>query len=261
MFQYAFGRALSLKNKTELALDITHYRTKGLRTFALDEFCLAPHRTIRGRLKLLAAHTLCRYRTLDQTFFFEEKFADAKGNLYAKGYWESPRYFDGFSKEIRADFTLRQPSDEFHKYTVCIKPGSVALHVRRGDFLSDIGRTVLGRDYYERAISKLIKMTGNPSPDITIFSDDIEWCRAELGLIAGIKTNVFDVHGISDAEELVIMSHHAHFIIANSTFSWWAAYLNDKPGKIVIAPDSWFVDPEINQRYVKDILPNDWVVA
>jgi hypothetical protein len=131
---------------------------------------------------------------------------------------------------------------------------SVSVHIRRGDYVSNPHASKFhgtkGLDYYEKAVERIAETVKNP--ELFVISDDIEWCKENLRL--PYKTTHID--GNAGFEDMHIMSHCAHNIIANSSFSWWAAWLNTNPDKVVIAPKKWFNDESIN---TEDVVPKTWI--
>ena len=263
MFQYAFGRTMALRQGAPLLLDVSHYSTAGARRFELDAFAISSDAIIRSRFASRLKKFTGGCRTITNLFFYDPVAAGASGSLYLDGFWESYKYFTEAESQIRQDFTLKRPSARFLELSRQIPKGSVSVHIRRGDFLSPSGnaRVLNGKEYIERAIAAVIAARGTRPESVTIFSDDCDWCRKELSTIAGIPAHIFDDPGISTAEELILMSLHSDNIISNSTFSWWAAFLNRNPDKIVVSPAGWFTDPKINTHYVADILPHGWKMA
>jgi len=145
---------------------------------------------------------------------------------------------------------------------------SVAIHVRRGDYTSNAYSASFGTladSYYKTAIERI--NAGAQQPVFFVFSDDIEWCRNNLQL----HNAIFIEHnkGVDSYKDLVLMSHCRHNIIANSTFSWWGAWLNQNPQKIIIAPRIWFgktyydgIQPVYPSRIynTKDLIPETWIL-
>ncbi len=179
----------------------------------------------------------------------------AKDNVVLNGYFQSPKYFDKHKELIRSTFFnddvvygIRNRVED--RYCVELN-NSIGVHVRRGDYLqfSDIHPT-LPISYYMEAISKVSREAKVNC--VLIFSDDIEWCKREFR-----SPNVRFVEGLEDYEALCLMSLCDHNIIANSSFSWWGAYLNDRPYQKVVAPKQWFgakVGHGWQDIYTKDMI-------
>lgn len=179
--------------------------------------------------------------------------------LYLVGYWQTHRLVDAIADELRAEFSFREPArgknlEVLNKIRQCRNP--VSLHVRRGDYtLAAEGNIALPMDYYSRAIAAYKERLGDPV--FFVFSDDIPFTKEHLP--HDIQA-VFVDHNddTSSHEDLRLMSSCHHHIIANSTFSWWGAWLNPRADKMVYAPKHWHLKPG---SYYPDLLPPDWMLA
>jgi len=178
---------------------------------------------------------------------------------YLDGYWQSEKYFCDFRLAIQNEIKLKNEESECYK-NILSEIGSIqspiSLHIRRGDYEHDpIIKKILScctMSYYDQAIKFVTRdLTG---VKFFIFSDDINWVKENFK----INFPVFYVTGnnITNYEEMILMSKCKHNIIANSSFSWWGAWLNENPGKIVVAPKKWFNNPKADQ---KDIIPESWI--
>lgn len=169
------------------------------------------------------------------------------------GYWQSELYFKNIDNNIRREFRFRTNlTNTFTKKcaTKMSHEESVSIHIRRGDYLKEDDWNISNTDYYSNAIAHINKIISTPS--YYIFSDDIEWCRDRF---KGSQYHFVDWNKGSDSwQDMYLMSCCKHNIIANSTFSWWGAWLNNNESKIVIAPEVWF--PNIKSS---DIIPHDWI--
>jgi hypothetical protein len=180
---------------------------------------------------------------------------DIKFN-YFDGYWQNEKYFVDIREELLETFKIADtPSEPCSSYMDMIKrKNAVSIHIRRGDYAENPKvkkiHGVLSRDYYTEAI-RLIKQQ-KPEPVFFFFSDDIEWCKLNLP-----ESGVF-VENTSDLEDLYLMSLCKNNIIANSSFSWWGAWLNEDPEKIVVAPRQWFADTGLNE-IASEICPSSWI--
>jgi hypothetical protein len=177
---------------------------------------------------------------------------------YIHGYWQSELYFSDFANVIRTDFSFKADLDEldlpiFHKMS---EAPCASLHVRRGDYLKGKFKNVYANcdiSYYVSAVQLL----RNKFPNIRLFafSDEPEWIvkflEPELGQIEIVSHNT----GIRSSNDMRLMSLADHHIIANSSFSWWGAWLNPSKDKIVITPKDWFKDG----RSTLNLLPLSWV--
>lgn len=187
-----------------------------------------------------------------------------KGIIYLDGYWGSEKYFHDIENIIREELTVKNVPDEQNQTMIneILAVESISLHVRRGDYIShpDASKVfgMCSMEYYDAAIKKLSEKIENPH--FFIFSDDQEWVQKNL--ILPFPTTYVTLNGSEkDYEDLRLMSLCKHNIIANSTFSWWGAWLNSNPHKTVIAPKIWFRDPLINAKVkFEDLYPAGWVI-
>ena len=272
LFQYALGRRLAIIHDTALLLDISALDTAEqigniYRPFSLQKFTIAatvatpadiapliPHPSLPTRLWQKLQNRLWG----DKTVHFDPRVLARGDNQYLDGYWQSPRYFEAIRSELLTELTLKDPLCPAGATlaTQMQNTPSVSLHVRRGDYLSNprvrAGFGVCSLPYYEAAIAKLRALV--PGATFFIFSDDLAWVKEQLPV--GDSAVFVEGDGLDDAQELWLMSQCQHNIIANSSFSWWGAWLNDNPDKIVVAPTPWF-DKE---PYDKDLLPTAWIL-
>ena len=285
MFQYAVGRNLSLKNKVPLALDVTflNHRIKmpqklrphfAFRSYDLDVFNVEVsiakpedisfwNRTFfSGRLMLVVDAVLRKvaiFQGWEKKFSFDEKILTLGPNTYLEGFWQSPKYFEGIEDVLRKDFSLKEklPEKSQALFDEIKSKESLCLHVRRADMalvsqVSFHGSCDL--DYYKRGAEYISK---NKKVDhIYIFSDDIAWCKENIKLDYPITYVEKDLSGKKGEGHLILMSACRNFVIPNSTFSWWAAWLGGDKDKIVVAPKNWFTTDSIN---TKDLFPENWV--
>ncbi len=262
MFQYAFGKACSVKLKEPLFLDLSWYRNKhSKRKFLLGKMNVSFDRSSKNLFYVKILRLVKNPSVLKDNGFFEEKNLGINGNIILDGFWESYKYFEDIVGEVKKEFVLKKPSDRFIELSKEIRPDSIAIHVRRGDFLAlTDSRHQNGVPYYTKAVEYIVRNKNLTNPQITIFSDDPKWCKEKLGSLAGQPTEVFGEKLDSDAEELMLMSLYGNQIISNSTFSWWSAYLNPSPDKTVVMPNNWFTDSLTNQRHLAGIRVPGWTV-
>lgn len=261
LFEYALGRALALKNSTDLALDLSQYAKDKQRHYMLDGFSINARiatTTEIGRLigdnrftKKLRALLGLSHLVHEPHFAFYPKALEAKDPSYLDGYWQSEKYFTAIAPTLRKEIVLDKPlSEGAAGIATEIREGtSVSIHIRRGDYHQS-QFAVCSIDYYTRAIEFI--RTKVADPHFFIFSDDTMWTQENLTVP---DATFVSGHGISDAEELVLMSYCKHNIVANSSFSWWGAWLNQNKEKIVVAPKKWFI---LDVHDTKDLLPVEW---
>lgn len=277
MFQYATGRRVAKVNGTKLNLDTTNfdknYPNTTSRNFLLKNFNInaniASKKEIRYFKKYKKIHIRILghiYNTLfandliyitEKSYGFNPEILNLKDNIYLDGYWQSEKYFKDIRNILLQEFTTKNKNEKYLMMLEKIETiSAVSLHIRRGDYISNKKLVenygVCNLDYYNKAIALITEKLKNPH--FFIFSDDINWAKNNLK----IKHEHVFVSGtnLESHEELVLMSKCKHNIIANSSFSWWGAWLNENQGKIVIAPKKWFK----NESWIpKDIIPETWI--
>lgn len=271
MFQYAAARNWARINKIELALDTTNYDPQEnyrLHFFNITSVDPRPSdverltkKGIRYKLERIFLPRHSRSFIWEKNWVFDQKLVNLKTkDAYIRGLFLSPKYFTGSEDIIRREFTLKQPAGKQYSDMAkeMIANNSVALHIRRGDFLLPETRKIhaeCGLNYYKQAAD--IMASKIVSPHFFVFSDDIEWAKQNLNLPFPM-TFVSD-RGFTDYEEMMLIATCKHAIIADSTFSWWGAWLNQNRQKIIIAPKKWLVDEARNEFYTKHLIPTDWI--
>lgn len=271
MFQYAAGRALALASGQQLKLDLTEMGDYNLRSFALDQFCIqaeiaepeeVPSKMKRSFIDRLGSALYARTkipRVVETSFTFDPRILSIRGSAHLTGYWQSEKYFEAASNAIRKDFELSAPMSTCRQAVLEQIQSTkipVSVHVRRGDYVTNPkANAVHGTcepDWYGLAQQTMINQFEEPI--FFIFSDDPEWARSNLPRIGRMIFVESHADG-RDAEDMHLMASCRAHIIANSTFSWWGAWLNQKPGKHVIAPAQWFRSEEHDAR---DLIPQEW---
>lgn len=273
LFQYAIGRALSLRLDCELALDISFYPKQTLRKYELDKFnikaTIASDSEITNygggsrfidrlmrRLKL-TPYIYPNYIKELESFTYVKSIDTCKVDSYLDGYWQNPNYFDHIKTILCEDFTpVTSISQQANEWLLEINSSkSVSVHIRRGDYVNNSHTNsvhgVCSIDYYKKAIEHIQQEIDNPI--FYVFSDDINWCKENLSFIENI--NYID-NTKSAIDDLILMSNCSSNIIANSTFSWWGAWMN-LSNNSTIAPNDWFVEMPIKEM---NFLPQDWIV-
>lgn len=259
MFQYAFGRYLSIKNNTELKLHFTNALFNTQYTYGLDVFNIKAeiatdkdlkkinvfkNRAINRLLYLFDERFGLRYNkhivTQKYPHVFDPIHLVVRDNSYIQGFWQDDRYFKGVDYILRKEFTPKNKLDIKNQEILehIKETQSISIHVRRGDYITNKTNAKvycsLGLEYYTTSIKKIKKIISNPI--FFVFSDDIPWCKESLTHL------VDDIHYIDNNrreayKDLLLMSACKHNIIANSTFSWWGGWLNRNSNKIVISPN------------------------
>ena len=266
MFQFAAAFALAHRKRCAIYLDCSSYahdefgRHYGLRIFNA-------HGRILGASFRLALRFLCKMHPLvgmpsiivDREQGYDCRIFNEPGPLVLSGYWQSYKYFEDVEAPLRSQFTFStEPPQEVILWLERIRntPNATALHIRRKDYIThpEASRVHGCCDgaYYQRAIAHLVSTCRSPS--IFIFSDDPEWAR--LNIYVDVPCVVVSSRGgWADAEDLRLMTACKHFIIANSSFSWWAAWLGSQEGKRVIAPALWYA----GRQEPPDLIPQEWL--
>jgi hypothetical protein len=241
LFQWAYGKTLSVKHNTGLCLDLKSYVNQGSntpRTFELNRFPNFNHEQPQIELK----NTI----QIVDNFNYSELLYNENYNYYLNGFWQSEKYFSNVSDLIIKQ--LQPTTETIEKLKKHINGKSVSLHVRRTDYVSSNGfHPVQTIEYYDKAL----EVIGNYD-QLLIFSDDINWCKENLKY-----KNILFVENQDNIEDMWLMSLCDHNIIANSSFSWWGAWLNQNKDKIVITPKNWFgSQSNLNDL---DITPVNWI--
>lgn len=272
MFQYATGRSVAQRNGAELKLDIFALKHDPQREYALGCFNTTQriatqeeiskflrHKTRKGKFWFWYNRWIAdekRY-TQEKQFNFDQHILELKDPVYLDGAWQTEKYFKDIRDLLQKEFTLRsEPSAEtkdwIKKVSACT---SVSLHIRRGDYVSNHAANQFHGTcpikYYEKAINLISQKIKDPV--FFIFSDEIAWAKDNLN--APFPLYFISGKNISDCEEMTIMSSCKNNIIANSSFSWWGAWLNKNPYKLVIAPQKWFTTKKMNTA---DLTPESW---
>jgi hypothetical protein len=282
LFQYAIGRQIAIERNVELKLDLSFFENQSLRSFRLDYFNIeaeiASISEVKNFLNMDKANSLSSYlrrkteRYLpkyrrkyfkeDEWWVYEPDIFKVSKNTYIDGYWQHYKYYTKLPNQILREITLKnecKDSDLCHLIdSISNSSSSVSIHVRRGDYITDIDANnlmgVLPITYYNDAIRYIKNKVNHPC--FYIFSDDLDWVKKNMRIDA--PTVLVDIEdGNKDYIELDVMSRCKHNIIANSSFSWWGAFLNKHPAKIVIAPSKWVVPKAANDK-INLQLPN-WV--
>jgi hypothetical protein len=276
MFQYAAGRALAIRHKTSLYLDLgalenTHPedtpRVYELGSFPIEAE-LANKNTLerikpsnykakfKDRLKRQFSNNGPIFTYGEPPKHQRNQFLNVRNNSYLVGYWQDEVYFSAIRDNLLKEFEPIKISASCKKYLKHLEqtPETIAVHVRRGDYVTNIHANkhhgLASKEYYQTAIKNFESQLDNP--EFFVFSDDIEWCKKNI--------NAVRINFIEDTlgyEDMHLMSHCKHNIIANSSFSWWGAWLNNNSDKIVIAPKVWFQNKDTNQA--TSIVPGSWI--
>lgn len=279
MFQYAAGRALSLRSGVPLKLDIYDLVDRaplvdfvhrdcdlGLLMAPLDFASLSDLGTAYEKPRSLLARLGLRYRKellRGNTFqektqpFLPELTEGKKKHAYLSGYWHDERYFKECKEVIARDFAMRGDLVSDFAEPI-VNSESVCLHVRRTDFVNISSereyRTQCDEAYYRQGIEVILEQ----HKDIQIFgfSDDVEWCEQNMKLQHPVTWIPESESGVKGGTHFWLMRQCKHFIIPNSTFAWWAAWLSETSDKVVVCPQYWYNDPD---EQSEGLIPNHWI--
>lgn len=280
LFCYAAARRIAVKNHAELVIDDVSYfirNEKYRRSYALHHFsiparmALPAERFFPGEcVRRLIAKARSRWKPFGCRSYLQQELADfdprllelrLQGDVYFDGYWQSEAYFSDIEDIIRQDLVMQAPQDEVNREMarrIISSRNAVALHVRwfEPPDVKESIRNVPGA-YYRRAVQHAADHL--EEPHFFVFSDDMTAAMALLSLPAGSYTTVGHNRGDAMAyADLWLMSLCRHFITANSTFSWWGAWLSSQADKSVITPDPALLDRR-NYWRMAGLIPNGWI--
>jgi hypothetical protein len=276
MFQYAAARALADRTDSEVVLDVSGFANYSVHRYGLDAMRVrakvrserradekesgAVARKVRGLWRRIAPSGFgpaATYR--ERSFAFDSGVQHQRAPVELEGYWQSEKYFRDDAAAIRADFTPVAEPDAANRAILerMQQTCAVSLHVRRGDYVTNPQAAAFhgscSPEYYREAVDHIAERAGPLT--LFVFSDDQDWVRDNMRFshtCVHVDCNppergVWDMH---------LMKHCRHHVVANSSFSWWGAWLNPSPEKIVVAPSRWFTDPSID---TSDLIPETWV--
>jgi hypothetical protein len=278
MFQYAVGRNLAVIHGTELKLDTSFllkrnneaitYRDYELSIFNIaenfassDEIGEVKNFWNKALLKIIPSYKNNPY-VKEKHFHFDPHVLKRKDNCYLDGHWISERYFEGIKSIIRNEFSFKLDVIESArdlKFKIQ-NSNAICIQIRRGDYVTnaDVSKVhgVTSLTYFSKAID-LIK-TNVENPVFFIFSDDIDWCIENFKDLksAYFVEKILAGASVSNSDYLQLMKECKYFIISNSTFGWWGAWLGDYRNKIVIAPKAWL---NVDSIITKDVYPSEWI--
>lgn len=276
MFQYATAKALAIKHSTDIKVDTIELEVDPEGKFTKRHFELgifeadiriaskeeiAPFlklgsskfkRELQRRLPFLFS----RLMAVESGTPYHPEFSKYPKHTYLSGFWQSELYFKDVAEEIKKTFTFGSKITDGNKELAAeiLSSNSVSVHIRRGDYVTNTSANqfhgLCSLDYYNEAVTLIAsKQSGI---ELFVFSDDIAWCKENLKYdfpIHFVETN-------SAHSDMYLMSLCKHNIIANSSFSWWGAWLNSNAQKVVVAPKQWIANASVN---TKDLIPHNWL--
>lgn len=275
LFQYAIGRRFAIDGQTDLKIDIgffDHQSNATQRDFKLQAFRIDASiateqdkeavlgrsffQPVKRRLWKMGIDIFHWNYLRETTYGYHSEVFKFKGSVYLDGYWQCPLYFESIRTQLLQEISIKnnlQTNDFIQKVEEMKDKNSIAVHIRRGDYVTNpIVNHQFGVcpiDYFKRAIHFFRQEVLNA--EFYVFSDDIEWCKANFKA----ENDIQFVSGFADYEDLALISSCKHQIISNSTFSWWGAWLNQNFSKIVIAPKVWYIDSNLDTSL---LIPAEW---
>ena len=277
MFQYATARSLAARLGKKLALDLSFYEINKSRCFELDCFKIkaslltqkqrqweTKKLSLRGTFAGMMLRNLPRGK-IHEPFAencrenFSEGVMRITGDTWLEGFWQNECYFSEIRETLLDEFTFKEAPDALNLEMLSHigSVNSVCVHVRRGDYVNTPEASErLGAcepDYYLRAFDYIQNKVEDPA--FFVFSDEPEWAAANFSHVKRMRIMSHNT-GKNDHEDLRLMMHCRHFITANSSFSWWGAWLARFPGKLVVTPEIWFRAPAYRHRHAA---PDSWV--
>jgi Glycosyl transferase family 11 len=272
LFQYAMARNLAIIKTDTLMLDNSSYPRQTLRQYELDKYFIEQNiataeqcDALRGRESIfhrairrtgIASMRKKTYIKEKERTVFDQSLSACNGSMYLDGYWQNEEYFVDIRETLLQELTPKEPLSEaaalyLAKISAC---NGISLHVRRGDYVHDPktnrAHGTCSIEYYQKSIRYIQDKVGMPY--FFIFSDDIEWCETAF---SNLGEAVFVKGTRGGVEDLELMRNCSHNIIANSSFSWWGAWLNRNGSKIVISPRKWVNENQNESKWV----PQSWL--
>jgi hypothetical protein len=276
MFQYAFARSLAARTGDQVFIDRSGleddrvhngFELEGVFGIGLPEARPEDARRLSSQPTGLIGRFRRKYLTkrshvIDRKFGFQPELFELEGDRYFEGYWQSEKFFEPIAELVREDYRFRRELSDRNLALLRDLPRPIAsVHVRRGDYLKYPNLNICTPDYYLRGIEAMRADGGTAS--FMVFSDDIGYCRSTLGLAEDEAAFVDWNTGEESWQDMAMMARCDRHIIANSSFSWWGAWLDPLPGKRVIAPSVWNRrEIDCKDRYYSfsfgDIVPPSW---
>ncbi len=275
LFQYATGRNLASHLQTKLKLDHSFLEMESDGLYTKRDYELGVFNTVQDRAEAVDLRPFYRtkgnrilnyYRKLineksitrfnEKSFSYDNRIETIDGPSYLYGYWQSEKYFLSSRDLLLKEIVPKQGiSKETQKVLteILLEENPVSLHIRRGDYVNlepaNSWHGVIDVQYYREAVHQIQSKISNPR--FFVFSDDITWVKANLRI-----PEVNYIEGLKNYEDLELMKNCRHHIIANSSFSWWGAWLSQGESPFIIAPKRWFKDESINTT---DLIPASWL--
>jgi hypothetical protein len=255
MFQYAAGRRLAAVNNDILKLDLTGYvRADPRRNYCLNHFNILEQIAAEDEIFYIKSVKYVGGRYIH----FNPAILELGRDVYLEGYWASEKYFKDIEDIIRQEFTVKYPITDNNQYFAELIGNcqSVSLHIRRGDYLNPVYKdffAICPLNYYYEAVNRIAEQLSDIH--FFVFSDAPDWAQQNLKL--HFTTTFIQHNGPGkNYEDLRLMSLCNHHIIANSSFSWWGAWLSNNPKKVILSPSKWYND--LGYSNLCDLIPESW---
>jgi hypothetical protein len=288
MFQYAAALALARRNNAPLQIDASGYRLYRMRSFQLDKLSIPAEylpkdhtepllparpsptldlaeRVLRGLGRTVRLPRKGVYR--EPHFHVDRRFFQLKPPIALHGYFQSERYFGSVPDELRRHFRPASPlAPEAARVAEMIEraPAPISVHVRRGDYVTapDVARVhgALDAAYYRRAID-ILATRRDENFTVFLFSDEPDAAADLLGFLPADKLVAVRADPARPWDGMALMARCRHHVVANSSFSWWGAWLDPKPEKMVVAPRAWFTPEVLRSNNTCDLYPQQWILA
>lgn len=284
MFQYALGRNLAFRNNTELKLDLrmlldrtpqenSVFRDYDLEIFKLEanfsteKNLLGFNKSVWGSItsKIIAKflpNYLDRVNKIvrETQYNFDKSILNTPDNHYVDGYWQSEKYFKEIESTIRSDFSFRNSIISESEIIADHIRGSnsVCINVRRTDYVT-IYNAFIGTEYIQNGVKIILERIKDP--EFFVFSDDVQWCQENIKLDYPVHFIGHEHAGLKFGNYMQLMTLCRHMIIPNSSFAWWAAWLNQNPDKMIIAPKNWLNAEVLDEQINADRVPNGWIAV
>jgi hypothetical protein len=273
MFQYAAARALALRTGSQLELELAWFGIDADRQYALAPFLIKAktvHQEKGARPEYRLLDRIARRLPItrkrngipvfkEASFRYDRRIDELRAPVLLEGYFQSELYFGRFRDQIAEDFKLRYPPTPVTAKMLdqIGSTDAICVHIRRGDYVSNrranAHHGTCSLEYYEAGLAQMAQ--GLTSAHCFVFSDDPDWVRANF--VSSIPTTFVDIHGTNEAhEDLRLMAACQRFVIANSSLSWWGAWLGAHGDKKVVAPSQWFQKRGIDTT---DLVPSSWI--
>lgn len=276
MFQYAAAKSLAIRLNTTLSVDLYTFSKKTqatIRPYELGIFNIedvVETSSLKAKAVTKARPFIQKHRSFFQrlgmftdtyAILYQPAFEALAGDVIMSGYFQNESYFNNISELLRKDFSFKYPLTGKNKDIAgqVSENQSIAVHIRRGDYLNKNSQSnfaILEKDYYENAINYISAHVKNP--EFYVFSEDFDWIKDNLNFKEFPVTFIDWNKGKDSYIDMQLMSLCKHNIIANSSFSWWSAWLNNNEEKNIIAPKRWFVDEQKNEL-LDCFYPQGWM--